>query len=131
MSPSKTAFEKYKPGGLFSEFYGISLEIFLMYCSLSAYGRLFLTLRTPNTCPCPFARGVRLRGVKNVVFERRNRWERSLLSANGKCPLTRGVRSWKFDCSCDSTLLLISTFTKHRKKNLSIRSDMQSAECTN
>ena len=79
---------------------------------------------------CPFTGGGE-GGVKNVMFERRNRWERSLLSANGKCPLTRGVRSWRFDCSCDCTLLLISTFTKHRKKNLSIRSDMQSAECTN
>ena len=59
-----------------------------MYCSLSAYGRLFRTLWTPNTCPCPLTRGVRLREVKNVVFERRNRRDRGLVSANGRCPLT-------------------------------------------
>ena len=38
--------------------------------------------------PC----GVRLLEVINVVFERRNRRDRGLVSANGKCPLTRGVR---------------------------------------
>ena len=37
-------------------------------------------------------RGVRLREVKNVVFERRNRRDRSLVSVNGKCPLMRGFR---------------------------------------
>ena len=41
---------------------------------------------------------VRLREVKNVVFERRNRRDRGLVSANGKCQLTRGVRQWRFDC---------------------------------
>ena len=34
---------------------------------------------------------VRLREVKNVVFERRNRREHGLVSANGECPSTRGV----------------------------------------
>ena len=34
---------------------------------------------------------VRLREVKNVVFERRNRRDHSLVSANGKCPRLREV----------------------------------------
>ena len=37
-------------------------------------------------------RDVRLLEVINVVFERRNRRDRGLVSAYGKCPLTRGVR---------------------------------------
>ena len=35
---------------------------------------------------------VRLWEVKNVAFERRNRRDHGLVSANGKSPLTRGVR---------------------------------------
>ena len=43
-------------------------------------------MRTPNKCPCPLTRGVRLWEVKNAVFERRNRRDHSL------CPLMGGVR---------------------------------------
>ena len=51
-----------------------------------------------KTCPCALTRDVRLREVKNVVFERRNHWDRSLASANGKCLLTipqPSLRSWR------------------------------------
>ena len=45
-----------------------------------------------SPCPCPLTKGVRLREVIDVVFERGNRLDRGLVSANGKWPLTRGVR---------------------------------------
>ena len=47
-------------------------------------------MRTPNTYPCSLTRGVRLREVKNVAFEKRNRRDHGLVSANGKCPLKGG-----------------------------------------
>ena len=38
-------------------------------------------------CPCPLTKSVRLREVINVVFERRNRRDRGLVSANGSVRL--------------------------------------------
>ena len=56
-------------------------------------------MRTPNTCPCPLTRGVRLWEVKNAVFERRNRRDHSL------CPLMGGVRLREVSVSGGSTVV--------------------------